>query len=80
MYGNPISELSKFDREMNPNAVMIPTPILKLIRFLNDNCLEAEGLFRLSGNQNEVDGERRKIDAWEKYVIVFIIIILFSVF
>ena len=35
-----------------------------MMRYLNDHCLDQEGLFRLSGNQNEVDVERRKIDAW----------------
>ena len=65
MYGNPISELAQFDKEMNPNALPVPTPIFKLMEFLNDHCLSVEGLFRVSGNQNEVDVERRKIDAWE---------------
>uniref|UniRef100_A0A7S4NR34 Rho-GAP domain-containing protein n=1 Tax=Paramoeba aestuarina TaxID=180227 RepID=A0A7S4NR34_9EUKA len=65
VYGNKISELSRFDQEVNPDALPVPTPILRLIEFLNDHCLSVEGIFRLSGNQNEVDIERRKIDAWE---------------
>ena len=78
MYGNSISELSRFDKEMNPNALPIPTPIFRLIRFLNENCLEAEGIFRLSGNQNEVDVERRYVGI-EYHMIILIMPIIMTI-
>jgi hypothetical protein len=65
VFGNTLEGTQLFDLERNENAEAVPGPILRMICHINDHCLEVEGLFRLSGNQNEIDTLRRRIDTGE---------------
>ena len=44
---------------------MVPATLLKIISFLNENCLDAEGIFRLSGKKSDLDDMRRRMDRGE---------------